>query len=311
MTSADVAGTEDGEAVTIKEGHPDHRRMVRFDWSDTPLHWVPDDPFSTHMINVLHLLLPPGERWFVDVVNEAEPFVTDPELKKAIHPFVQQEVWHARAHALVLERLAESGIDSQPYVAKLGAWFARIGAPKPDWPQLLQRWWLYGRLAEVAALEHFTAALGQWIIQNRGLDYAGADPVMLDLLRWHGAEEVEHRSLVFDVYQHLCGNYALRALAMMFSGPELLSWWLIGIRHLMAEDPTIDVMPRWRDWLRAARQYRVPGPWTLIVITPLRYLRPHHHPEGEASTRMAMAYLAQSPAAQSARSAAEAARATS
>ena len=37
------------------EGHPRYRRMVRFDWSETPLHWVPDDPFSTHMINVLHL----------------------------------------------------------------------------------------------------------------------------------------------------------------------------------------------------------------------------------------------------------------
>jgi hypothetical protein len=58
----------------------------------------------------------------------------------------------------------------------------------------------------VAALEHFTAALGQWWIQNRGLDYAGTDPVTLDLLRWHGAEEVEHRSLVFDVYQNVCGN---------------------------------------------------------------------------------------------------------
>lgn len=42
------------------EGHPRYRRMVRFDWSETPLHWVPDDPFATHMMNVLHLLLPEG-----------------------------------------------------------------------------------------------------------------------------------------------------------------------------------------------------------------------------------------------------------
>src|SRR5579872_5462491 len=47
-------------------------------------------------------------------------------------------------------------------------------------------------------------------------DYAGADPVMLDLLRWHGAEEVEHRALVYDVYQDLSGSYALRCAAMLF-----------------------------------------------------------------------------------------------
>lgn len=32
-------------------------RKVSFSWDDTPLHWVPGDPFSTHTINVLHLLL--------------------------------------------------------------------------------------------------------------------------------------------------------------------------------------------------------------------------------------------------------------
>ena len=65
-----------------------------------------------------------------------------------------------------------------------------------NWPRRLQRGWLYLRLTDIAALEHFTVVLGEWLIQNRGLDYAGADPMMLDLLRWHGAEEIEHRCLV-------------------------------------------------------------------------------------------------------------------
>jgi predicted metal-dependent hydrolase len=93
--------------VAVKDGHPRRRRMVRFDWSGTPLHWVPDDPFSTHMINVLHLLLPAGERWFIQVVNEAAPLITDDELAAAEKPFIQQETWHAQAHALVLQHLAE------------------------------------------------------------------------------------------------------------------------------------------------------------------------------------------------------------
>ena len=89
-----------------------YRRMVRFDWSETPLHWVPDDPFSTHMINVLHLLLPEGERHFIKAVLEASSLVDDPELEAAIKPFIQQESWHAWAHQVVLDHLAEQGIDT-------------------------------------------------------------------------------------------------------------------------------------------------------------------------------------------------------
>lgn len=296
MTTVHVAPNAAG-SPSRREGHPTHRRMVRFDWSKTPLHWVPGDPFSTHMINVLHLLLPAGERWFIGVVTEAAPLIEDPEVAEAIQPFVQQEAWHAWAHAMVLEELASCGIDSQPFTADLERWFARTGSSKPNWPKPLQRWWLHRRLADVAAIEHFTAVLGQWVIQNRGLDYAGGDPVMLDLLRWHGAEEVEHRALVYDVYENLCGSYALRCLSMLFTAPSLLAWWRRGVRYLMAHDPTSPPTPTWRDWFRAARQFRVPGPWMLIVTTPLRYLRPGHHPSREASSELARQYLAESPAA--------------
>jgi hypothetical protein len=54
----------------------------------------------------------------------------------------------------------------------------------------------------IVGIEHYTAVLGQWILDAHQLDEAGADPAMMDLLRWHGAGEVEHRSVAFDVYQH-------------------------------------------------------------------------------------------------------------
>jgi uncharacterized protein len=296
--------------VAAHDGYPTHRRKVRFDWSDTPLHWVPDDPFSTHMLNVFHLLLPAGERHFIKAVNEAAPMVDDPELKAAIKPFVQQEAWHAWAHQMVLQHLAEQGIDTKPYTDRLETFLCLLIDQIPGLPKMLQRWLLYRRLAEMAALEHFTAVLGQWTIQNRGLDYAGADPAMLDLLRWHGAEEIEHRSLIFDVYQNVCGSYPLRVLAMLYTGPLFLFFWLAGVRFLMVHDPTTDAKPRWRDWMRAARQYRVPGPWQMIVAVTLRYLRPSYHPSAEASTQMAMDYLASSPAARAARENAERIRQT-
>jgi uncharacterized protein len=284
------------------DGHPKYRRMVRFDWSETPLHWVPDDPFSTHMINVLHLLLPEGERHFIKAVLEASSLVDDPELEAAIKPFVQQESWHAWAHQVVLDHLAAQGIDTKPYTDRLGRTLSvTLGDPPKMLPRRLHRWWLYRRLADVAALEHFTAMLGQWVLQNRTHDDIDTDPVMLDLLRWHGAEEVEHRSLVYDVYQHVSGNYAIRAFSMLMTTPLFVGWWIAGARYLMNADPTIDQKWRWRDWVRAARKDRLPGPWTLLVTAPLRYLRPSNHPSQEASTQMAIEYLEYSPAAKAAR----------
>ena len=68
----------------------------------------------------------------------------------------------------------------------------------------------------------------------------------------------------------------------------------------MRHDPSLGgAKPRWRDWLRAARQERVPSPGLLYGAAP-RYLRPGHHPIQEASTQMALEYLARSPAARAA-----------
>jgi hypothetical protein len=43
----------------------------------------------------------------------------------------------------------------------------------------------------------------------------------------------------------------------------------------------------------------------LIVTTPMRYLRPNHHPNKEGSTELALQYLRESPAAQKAKAVAE------
>lgn len=277
------------------DGHPAAVRQVAFDWERTPLHWVPDDPFATHMINVLHLLLPAGERWFIDVVREAEAHITDDELLAAMKPFIGQEAWHARAHAIVLDHLAVNGVDTDGYTSALQKLFKTVLSAHDSWPAPLRGWWMRRRLAVVAALEHYTCVLGRWILESEGLDAAGADPTMLDLLRWHGSEEVEHRSLVFDVHEAVGGRYVQRCVTMMTTAPAFMLAWVLGVRYLMAHDPTIEDGPRWGDWLRAAAEDKVPSPQLLLRAIP-RYLKPGHHPRSEAPTDLGMAYLSRSPA---------------
>jgi predicted metal-dependent hydrolase len=52
-----------------------HARNVKFDWNGLPFEWIPGQHFASHYINVLHLLLPEGERWFVKVFSDMLPMI--------------------------------------------------------------------------------------------------------------------------------------------------------------------------------------------------------------------------------------------
>ena len=275
-------------------------RRVRFDFTSTPLHWIPGDPFASHLIDVLHLLLPAGERWFVDVYREALPLVRDEQLRRDVRGFMGQEAIHARAHAAVLEHLRSLGIETMPYTGRIDWLFERLlGADRA--PRLLRGPWLRFRLAAIAAIEHFTCVLGVWILEAKALDRAGADPVVLDLLRWHGAEEVEHRSVAFDLHEHLGGRgrYLRRVLAMLLVAPIMAALWYAGTGFLLRNDRTLAGRRfGWADFVRAVRARLAPGT-ELLACLP-RFLRLSHHPEHEASSARALAYLSTSPAASAA-----------
>ncbi|MFI1969878.1 metal-dependent hydrolase [Streptomyces cinnamoneus] len=281
-------------------------RRVSFTWHDTPLHWIPDEPTATHVINVLHLLLPAGERWFVKVFKEALPLVRDEALLKDVKGFMGQEATHSVQHAYVLDHLAEQGLDTSPYTRHVDFLFdVLLGERPPFGLPVTDREWLRFRLSVIAATEQFTAVLGDWVLQAEGLDHAGSDPVMLDLLRWHGAEEVEHRSVAFDMYEHcggeLPGRYARRVLGMAITAPVLMYLWTWGTDYLLRRDPRLASRGRYslREYNRAVAKGLLPSLRELGSAVP-RYLRRTYHPSQEGSLRRAVDYLATSPAARAA-----------
>jgi predicted metal-dependent hydrolase len=270
-------------------------RAVRFDWSRTPLHWIPGDPYAAHLVNGLHLIAPPAERWFIRVYQEALPLITDEALKADVRGFMGQEGMHARAHALVLDQLRTHGIDTDAWMARFEAVCATLyGETSPiPLPSEGLLWW---RLALVAAGEQMTCVLGDWILETDGLATAGADATMMELLRWHGAEEVEHRSVAFDLLKHLAGpmEYPLRVAAMATVAPLLVVMWADGVQDLVAQDEALQGRPFGVDeFLRLVRAGRSPG-WE-IPAAAIRFLDPFFHPAREGSMEKAAAVLATSP----------------
>jgi predicted metal-dependent hydrolase len=274
-----------------------HARDVRFDWTDLPLRWIPREAFASHLLNVLHILLPEGERFFVKVFAEALPLIKDDQLREDVLGFIGQEGIHASAHQGVQDYFATQGLDAGGYVREVEYLF-RVMLGDRHLPMVKQEEWLIERLAIVAGIEHVTAFLGNWILNSPALDVAQADPRMLDLLRWHGAEEVEHRAVAYDVFMHLDGRYLRRARTYAAAAFALCWLWGRGVRYLMAHDPALTPRrkARFRDLVRSGRRGLTPT-YGDVLRCGWRYFQRSYHPAREASTSQAVAYLASSPAA--------------
>lgn len=124
--------TVDDQAAGPHDASLDHERLVleardvQFDWAKLPLHYVPNEPFATHVLNVLHLLLPAGEEFFVEVFKKTLPLIKDDQLRLDVQGFIGQESVHSQAHSAVLDHFAAQGVDVTPYTDQIKWLFERL-----------------------------------------------------------------------------------------------------------------------------------------------------------------------------------------
>ncbi|MFZ5602035.1 MAG: metal-dependent hydrolase, partial [Pseudomonadota bacterium] len=140
--------------------HPLVARNVKFQWENTPHPWLPGDSFTSHFINVLHLLLPEGELWFCRLYNQALPDIEDETLRADVKGFIRQEAIHSRSHQVVLDRyFADNGIVTEPYTRRVRWLFTDLLGDHPFGIATVRQWirraWLTFRLGLIAAIEHF------------------------------------------------------------------------------------------------------------------------------------------------------------
>lgn len=277
-------------------------RPVSFDWTGVPLEYIPGEPFATHFWNVMHLVLPEGERAMADVFAQSLQYIDDERLREEVVGFVGQEATHASSHEGFRTYLSAGGVKIEPILARIEYAVQKIFGDHSITHPRARRAWLAERLGVYAAAEHFTAVVGEWLIDNQAFDRAGTDPTMLDLLRWHGAEELEHRNVAFDAFAYVDGGYfrRMRTAAIAVGGLALL--WFHTASSLYKDDPTVKRRRWWPlAYASAARRNLVPGPGFLFVQT-YYYLRPGFHPSSMGDIDKAVRYLAISPAARGAAS---------
>jgi hypothetical protein len=238
-----------------------------FCFDDVPRHWFAGNAFLTHFANGLHLVFPAGERFFIRSVKHYLHQIDDPELLERVRGFFGQEGSHGHEHERSFEMLERHGFEIRSFLG----WYERA-------PIL--------RLSVTVALEHFTATLAEQGLTTDVLDHA--HPVMRDLLRWHAAEEIEHKSVAFDVLQHVDPRYRVRVAGLVLATCGLLYFWGRGTRALLAQEPDLDrrTLTRQR---RAARSLGLGHRFLADAV--LSYLRPGFHPDCNDNHHLARDYL--------------------
>ena len=286
-----------------------HPRKVKFDWENTPVDWIPQQPFASYFINEINNILPAGEFWFCRLYNKVMPQITDEKLKQDVQAFIRQEAMHAVAHnSANQEYLGQRNIDIQRNLKIMDWLFNTALADQPfgqNVPKVLDHQGDIFRLGVIATVEHMTCVLGKYALYNKRWEQLGADPEMIDLIKWHGSEEIEHRTVAFDLYRHLGGSYIARYYLSVAVIVGVLGLWVDGAAHIMGQDPRFaDKKPSvfkpwvWREWYKISQQDKqiLPSPLWLIA-QQIDYLMPWYDPVKEAQTQDAVDYLNHSPAA--------------
>ncbi len=253
-------------------------RKMGFSFADVPRHWFYGSPFTTHVANALNLLFPAGERFFVRSVEHYLPQIEDPALRARVRAFFGQEGSHGHEHKHAFAILEAQGFEIRSWLA----WYERIA-----FGQLERRVPPVIRLSSTVALEHLTAALAEVALTTPFLDHA--HPRMRELLRWHAAEEIEHKSVAFDVLKEVDPRYWVRIVGLVLGTAALMGFWHSATTMLLRQEPgyTRERLKQERSAARARGQDR-----KALGRALLEYLRPGFHPDKRDNSGLARDYLA-------------------
>ena len=104
---------------------------------------------------------------------------------------------------------------------------------------------------------------------------------------WHAAEEIEHKSVAFDVLREVDDRYAVRVAGLVMAAAVLLFYWRSATEMLLAQE---DITPKQIAQERKAARDR--GQNKSFMLRALAsYLRPSFHPNQNDNMHLATQYL--------------------
>lgn len=192
-------------------------RKVKFDFPDELDDVMPgDDPVAESYLVAFSMTMPYLEPYLIRIYRSVLDDITDVDLAADVRAFIGQEAQHFQNHRRINEvirrQLGEpAGTELQAVEDRLEADYRRFNADKS------RRF----NLVYAEGFEAMTCAMAMTMFADvaagDGLGSNGRFGAWQQLWSWHAAEEIEHRTVAFNVYEHLEGNWPYRVVGSLRS----------------------------------------------------------------------------------------------
>ena len=183
-------------------------RIVNFDYTDVDERFFyNNNPAISALWAGFSATFPLGEKEFINSVMLFKDKIKDEKLLEEVKNFAAQEAQHAVQHRKL-----------NAYFESLGFKIEKVeGFITEQIDERIEKWSPEKRLARTVAAEHVTATMAHFALTHpHTLD--NTPESFKNMLLWHSIEEIEHKSVAFDVYQHCVGDMkALRRHYLHFA----------------------------------------------------------------------------------------------
>ncbi|MGH8629303.1 MAG: metal-dependent hydrolase [Burkholderiales bacterium] len=241
--------------------------------------WFGNSAIRSNWMNALSTLFPAGERLFVDSVRHYEDRIGDPALRAKVAAFIGQESAHGREHRRFNELLKSHGYPVDRMEALVENLLAHVR----------RRYGERTQLAVTCALEHFTTILCTEVLRSPEF-HTPMQGEHFRLWCWHCLEELEHKTVAFDVYVATGGTYLRRMITTIHASLVLWPILIYIMLRYQAHDRRLFSPSEW--WVGLTWGFLWPGLLRRLVPRYLAYFRPGYHPSQNPDAELIPAWRA-------------------
>ncbi len=167
-----------------------------------------DNPTISYRFTAIGLFVALLEPAIVKAVRKVVPLITNASLKTEVEKFCHQEAHHYAQHKRFNKLILAQGYPGlDECVSELQKDFDRFLTEKPE----------KFMIGYIEGFESFTTQSALEAISSGMFDHPKNSKKFSDLFKWHMVEEIEHRTVAFDLYNHLYGDYFFRAKMCWFA----------------------------------------------------------------------------------------------